>query len=168
MPSRLIPITLITLLAVGFMWITRDPKSPATPTDIPVLGAAELIDAWKDHRLVLINFWATWCGPCEAEIPDLVKIHKSFSQHGLHVALVNLESPDSAQETLKFLRKYDASALGLIKPAETENFFQTLGFEAPPGLPVSGLWSPQEGLIKMWTGVKSLEELELEVKAQLE
>ena len=117
---------------------------------------------------VVVSFWATWCSPCEAEIPDLVKLQKALGPQGLKVALVNLEDPKSAEETLKFLKKYDAANLGTIKPGKTENFFQNLGFEAPAGLPVSGLWSSGKGLIKQWTGPMSLEELELEVKAHLE
>ena len=169
MPSRLIPLSLITLMAVGFMWITQNsPNNPWNAGEIPVLEATELLENWENEKLVLINFWATWCAPCEAEIPDLVKLQRSHLDKGLKVALINLESPESAEKTLDFLKKYDASDLGLIKPRETENFFQTLGFEAPAGLPVSGLWSPKLGLIQSWTGIKTLEELELEVKAHLE
>ena len=168
MPSRLIPLSLITLLAVGYMWVTQRASDPWATSEVPVLEATELLDEWKSEKLVLINFWATWCAPCEAEIPDLVKLQRTHQEKGLKVALINLESPESSEKTLKFLRKYDASDLGIIKPQGTENFFQTLGFEAPAGLPVSGLWSPKSGLIQSWTGVKSLEELELEVKAHLE
>ena len=168
MPSRLVPITLITLMAVGFMWITRNPSIPNSAEEIPIMDAEELLESWKPHRLVLINFWATWCEPCLDEIPDLVRLQKSLADRGLKVSLVNLENPDSAEKTLEYLKKLDASDLGRIKQAGTENFFQTLGFEAPAALPVSGLWSPQKGLIKTWTGPKSLEDLELEVKAHLE
>ena len=167
MPSRLIPLSLITLLAVGFMWITQK-SAPEMASELPVLEAKELLETWENEKLVLINFWATWCAPCEKEIPDLVKIQRTLGDKGLKVALINLESPESAEETLDFLKKYDANDLGFIKPQETENFFQVLGFEAPAGLPVSGIWSPKLGLIQSWTGVKSLEELELEVKAHLE
>ena len=160
MPSRMIPFAMITLLAVAFMWATKGKDSKWGPTELPVLEAEELIESWQGHKLVLVNFWATWCEPCEKELPDLVALQRTWKDKGLAVSLVNMEHPDSAAETLKFLRRYDAASLGVIKPPKTEKFFQTLGFEAPAGLPISGLWSPDQGLISYWAGVKSLEELD--------
>ena len=102
------------------------------------------------------------------ELPLLVELQKKWQEKGLQVRLVNMEHPDQAENTLKFLKTYGASALSTIKPPNTENFFQSLGFEPPAGLPLSGLWSPEKGLISQWAGTKTLDELELEVKAHLE
>ena len=37
---------------------------------------------FSDHKLVMVNYWATWCGPCVSEIPDLVKISKDYADKG--------------------------------------------------------------------------------------
>ena len=34
-------------------------------------------------KVVVVNFWATWCGPCRREIPELVKLHKEFQSRGV-------------------------------------------------------------------------------------
>jgi cytochrome c biogenesis protein CcmG, thiol:disulfide interchange protein DsbE len=47
---------------------------------------------------VLINFWTTWCIPCQNELPVLEEIHKNFSEEGLVVLGVNITSQDSIQD----------------------------------------------------------------------
>lgn len=37
---------------------------------------------FTDNKLVMVNYWATWCGPCVAEIPDLIKISKDYADKG--------------------------------------------------------------------------------------
>jgi thiol-disulfide isomerase/thioredoxin len=54
-------------------------------------------------RTVFLNFWATWCSPCRAEMPAMEKLHRSFKDRGLMVVAVNyLEDGD---RVLKYIRK---------------------------------------------------------------
>ncbi len=52
-------------------------------------------------QVVMINFWATWCGPCREEMPKLEAIHKRYKARGFTMLGVNVE-PDSA-EAVKWL-----------------------------------------------------------------
>ena len=49
----------------------------------------------------IINFWATWCGPCRKEIPDLELIHQHFSDQKVRVLLVSLDFPEQRDKGLK-------------------------------------------------------------------
>jgi cytochrome c biogenesis protein CcmG/thiol:disulfide interchange protein DsbE len=52
--------------------------------------------------------WATWCGPCRLETPELVKLHKEFRSHGLEVVGLSTENPDtSADQVREFVHNYD-------------------------------------------------------------
>ena len=59
--------------------------------------------AAKKGRIVLVNFWATWCDPCREEMPALVSAAKEFSSKDLAVALVSTDSLKKTPDVEKFL-----------------------------------------------------------------
>ncbi len=52
-------------------------------------------------KVVVLNFWATWCGPCRLELPHLEKLHQEFKDKGLVVLGVNDEESETAREFVK-------------------------------------------------------------------
>ena len=83
-------------------------------------GSFTLSEALKDHELVLINLWATWCPPCESEFPFL---EEAYEQYADRVAVVALSAdPD---DTPDMLREY-AEEHGLTFPigSDTHNLFE--------------------------------------------
>jgi thiol-disulfide isomerase/thioredoxin len=64
------------------------------------------------ERPLLVNFWATWCGPCREEFPDLVKIRGQYAPDRLDFALVSLDDPvDISTVVPDFLSEQRAGAL---------------------------------------------------------
>ena len=49
---------------------------------------------FTDHKLTMVNYWATWCGPCVSEIPDLIKISKDYADKGFALVGVNVDNSD--------------------------------------------------------------------------
>lgn len=59
-------------------------------------------------KVLLINLWATWCGPCRMETPELVKLHKEYQSRGVEMIALSTEDPDaSAQMVSNFVREYE-------------------------------------------------------------
>lgn len=58
---------------------------------------------------VLVNFWATWCGPCRQEFPALVRKYKQYQDQGLIVLGVNTEDPNTDQGVLNFMYNTNVS-----------------------------------------------------------
>ena len=87
-----------------------------TPAADPATASNELqaatsfdLDAYEG-KVVLLNFWATWCGPCRIEIPDLVRLNKHFDSSEVAVIGVSLDkngTPDELRLQLqKFVKAY--------------------------------------------------------------
>jgi len=58
-------------------------------------------------KVVVVNFWATWCGPCRREIPELVKLNKEFHSRGVEMIGLSTENPEaSAEKVRKFIQDF--------------------------------------------------------------
>ena len=68
-------------------------------------GAASLVSASEfdldsyEGKVVVVNFWATWCGPCRMEIPSLVRLRDSFDSKQVVIVGVSLDSRGTPAET---------------------------------------------------------------------
>jgi cytochrome c biogenesis protein CcmG/thiol:disulfide interchange protein DsbE len=60
---------------------------------------------WEGDKPVVINFWASWCGPCRLETPDLVKLHEQYKDEVVFYGL-NLTSGDTVNEVKKFAKEF--------------------------------------------------------------
>jgi peroxiredoxin len=57
-------------------------------------------------QVVLLNVWATWCGPCRTEMPSIEALHKAMGPKGLHIVAVSIDDPGKAEEIRKFAKDY--------------------------------------------------------------
>ena len=59
-------------------------------------------------KVLLVNLWATWCGPCRLETPELVKLHKEYQPRGVEMVGLSTENPDaSAQRVVEFVKAFN-------------------------------------------------------------
>ena len=77
------------------------------PTDaVPIVGSdAELSLEQLRGDIVVVNFWASWCGPCRTEQPDLNEAHRILSPEGVHFIGINIE--DTEPNALAHQREFD-------------------------------------------------------------
>jgi thiol-disulfide isomerase/thioredoxin len=89
------------------------PAAPPKVTEIDEAALKSLLGAGAGRaRPLLVNFWATWCGPCREEFPDLVKIRGQYDESRLDFVLVSLDDPvDLAKAVPEFLAEQRATEL---------------------------------------------------------
>ncbi len=84
------------------------PLQPALPADLAALRKN------PTGKTLLVNFWATWCGPCTAEFPELQKTWRMFRKRPLEMVTVSINYPDEEKGVRRFLDGQHASTRNLL------------------------------------------------------
>ena len=95
-PNRTAPVTAAPPPAA----ITALPASVLDSELRAVTGAPIKLSSYAG-KVLLVNLWATWCGPCRLETPELVKLHKEFHSQGVEVVGLSTEDPDNSAESVR-------------------------------------------------------------------
>ncbi|MEW5720500.1 MAG: TlpA disulfide reductase family protein [Chloroflexota bacterium] len=77
---------------------------PAPEIDLPTLTGEQVTLSKLQGRPVLVNFWATWCGPCRQEFPAFVRKYKQYQNQGFVILAINTGDPNSDDGVLTFAR----------------------------------------------------------------
>jgi len=78
------------------------------------------IIAAQKGKVVLVDFWATWCGPCRKKFPQTLALAKKYGPQGLTVVSVSMDSPDPSdqEKVLRFLQEQNAQITNLANKLE--------------------------------------------------
>jgi peroxiredoxin len=137
-------------------------KVAKEPVSVEMVDAAGLVELAKGEgtKVRLVNFWATWCGPCITEFPDLIEVNRMYRNRDFELVTVSANYPDEKDEVLKFLTKQQASGKNLLlagnDKAELVGKFDPK-WDGP--LPYSVLLSPKGEVL--WRQNGAVEPLEL-------
>lgn len=91
-------------------------KIEAKPVSVELATAGELktLRANPTGKMLLINFWAAWCGPCVKEFPDLQTIFRMYETREFTFVTVSANAPDEQPSVTKFLEKQHATSRNLL------------------------------------------------------
>lgn len=113
-------------------------------------------------KVVYLDFWASWCGPCKQSFPWMNEMHVKYAGQGLQIVAVNLDTkPESAKQ---FLTGNPASFTVLLDPASS-----TPSKYKIKGMPTSILIGAHGKIVSRHAGFKAseIEALEAEIKQAL-
>jgi thiol-disulfide isomerase/thioredoxin len=148
--------------------------SPGEPEDAAAVGKpARLEFTLKDMngvdvklesfkgKVILLNFWATWCGPCKAEIPLLVELQEKYPDD---LVVLGFSVDDPAEKMKPYAEEYKVNYPLLVGNGreDVQNAFGPL-----LGIPVSVIIDRDGIIAKKHTGIATKEQFEQEIKALL-
>ena len=154
---RLLLGSLILMLAAGAQTL-----SPVHEGNYAATVAA------SKGKVVLVNFWATWCVPCRKEMPELAKMAARLEAKGFAFVSISGDDPEAEGQAKTFLQTSGVKGATYIRKAKDDDKF--IGIVDPKwngALPALFLYDRKGVKVKAWYGETSLAEVEAEVNKRL-
>jgi len=172
-------------LALGLIWLApgidvhdestvTGAENPGEPEDAQAAGKPARLDfKLKDMngvevhlasfkgKVILLNFWATWCGPCRAEIPSLIELQKQYAGD---LVVLGLSVDDTAEKLLPYAAEFKMNYPVLVGNGR-EDVQEAFG--PLYGIPVSVIIGRDGVIAKKHSGIASKEQFEREIKTLL-
>jgi thiol-disulfide isomerase/thioredoxin len=123
-------------------------------------GADVVLSSYKG-KVIILNFWATWCGPCKAEIPDLVKLQDQYRDD---LVVLGLSVDDTPDKMKPYAEEYKINYPLLVGNGreDVQDAYGPLW-----GIPVSVIIDREGKVARKHSGIASREQFEREIKPLL-
>tara|TARA_B100000029_G_scaffold279004_1_gene273295 strand:- start:1894 stop:2466 length:573 start_codon:yes stop_codon:yes gene_type:complete len=101
------------------------------------------------NNVVLLNFWATWCGPCRLEIPDFNELYNKYNKKGLEILGISIS--DSKEQLQNFLNAYKID-YPILYGTQSELQKVSLDYGGIYSIPISILIGPNNEIVRVYPG----------------
>ena len=129
---------LLACLALAGAGLTAQAKLELRPLDEK---AFTQVLASNKGNVLLVNFWATWCSPCRAEMPLLVQLERTHRSRGLRMVTVSCDEPEDQLKAGQFLAQHQVLQPAYLKrAAEDEKFIDFVDGKWSGALPALFLY----------------------------
>lgn len=165
---------LIVALSAGVAMAT-ELAAPMTPSgrshvsgELNAAGVRKML-AGQKGKVVLLNFWATWCVPCREEFPDLARLQKAYGGQGLTVVGISTDFASQRPGVEKFLADLEPPFPNYVKRAggDDQQFIDAVDRSWGGELPFTVLFDRSGRKVKILSGKHSYVDYEKEIRPLL-
>ena len=129
---RLVVVVLVVVACLALpAGAQRGDVAAVTPDELHAIIARHA------GKVVVVNFWASWCPPCRTEFPDIMAVDRDYRARGVQVLAVSMNAPDETEDIAGFLQTFQPS-FSVYRAADPEDgFYQGVSREWFGELPVT-------------------------------
>jgi thiol-disulfide isomerase/thioredoxin len=151
----------VLLLAAQLLSAQTAPRPLDTDTYLNVVSSHR-------DRVLLVNFWATWCGPCVTEIPALLQLARKYKPEGFALMFVSADEPEDEEKAVSFLVKHRVPWPHYVKRAKDDDaFIRTIDRDWSGELPALILYDRKGKKVRFFSGETPVKEVETAIKEAL-
>jgi thiol-disulfide isomerase/thioredoxin len=170
MPVLVVAVVALAALVVGGMTFLTGGRPAAKPVvvpsaPVPTDSISQSLAAFQG-KVVILDFWATWCGPCRMEIPGFVSLQDKYRDRGLEIVGASLDpvtGPGRPEAVEPFMKQ-----LGINYTVFMVNNGQAIqGYDIRGGIPTTYIIDRQGKIVSRHVGYESEAVFENEIKALL-
>ncbi|MEW6456421.1 MAG: TlpA disulfide reductase family protein [Acidobacteriota bacterium] len=157
---------LITVIVLVVVALYNTTKTQQSISDLAKAPNFTLPDAngrrisLEDFRgkVVILNFWATWCSPCRVEIPAFIQLYNTYKDRGLEIIGVSLDK-GGWDDVKPFIKEYKINYHIVLDDGETANSYGGI-----IGIPTTFIIDKNGSIIKKYVGYPGKEVFEAEIR----
>ena len=121
-PYTFLVAALLSVFVVSLNKVELQPYETEYPAEafispdfeLPTLAGGKVKLSQYRGKVVFINFWATWCGTCEVEMPSMEKLYRKFKDHGFEMLTISVDKDQTLIEP--FMKKFNFTFPVLLDP----------------------------------------------------
>lgn len=166
--APILPFVVVALAAATSASNTPDRPPPAPPL---LAGSADQVLAAvraPGASAVLVSVWATWCLPCRAEFPDLLRLRRAYAERGVRVLLVSGDFASERPQVETFLREQGVDFPTYLKSGDDTEFIDAFDPDWSGALPATFLYDGHGRRRHSQLGAAGYATLEAQLKDVLE
>ena len=155
---------LLAIALIGRAGLSSGPAAPAMNFDVTLedMNGGRLDLASLKGQPLIVNLWATWCGPCRVETPELVKFADKYRDRGLRVIGI---SADDAPEAIRAFAAEFGVQYPMLVGLKQDAFLQSIGYQGT--LPLTLLVGKDGTIREQITGLRRVAEWERLIESLL-
>ncbi|MDX1617149.1 MAG: TlpA disulfide reductase family protein [Balneolaceae bacterium] len=168
MRLRQIPFALLT--AIFLLAISRQPLQAQQISDSELLkdiGGNEVpkvVNSYRGEKAVLVNIWATWCGPCKEEFPHIVKLQRKYDNR---LKVIFISTDFNRADAIDFLREHGVDWTTYYKTGKDQRFINAVSDKWTGAMPFTKIIDKEGNVIASWENKADFDTFDTNVKKAL-
>jgi thiol-disulfide isomerase/thioredoxin len=162
----------LILLSLGFavvvFLVTRQEEESLSPvveeedSDLQAVNADQLkaLIQGLDSKVIVVNFWATFCGPCREEFPYFVSLYREFKDQGMSLLFVSMDFDSDRPQIDEFLSEQGVNFVTYLRAGKDDEFIRAVHPEWSGVLPMTLVYDSSKQLARFLPKAMTYEELE--------